>query len=211
MNTPRVEHYFDYKSPYAWLAQLANDSLEREFGIVVTRLPYTLDIPAFLGAAELDARGQDVLGTRNAHQWRRVRYAYMDCRREANRRGLVLRGPRRIFDSRLAHAGFLYAEEAGVWRAYHDEVYPRFWRRELDLEDAAALADVLTRAGANGSGFADWYAATGRERLATLQASAEARGVFGVPSWRVDDELFWGAERVERVREKIAQRLSAAS
>jgi hypothetical protein len=29
----RVQHYFDYKSPYAWLAQLANDQLEREFGL----------------------------------------------------------------------------------------------------------------------------------------------------------------------------------
>ncbi len=207
MNAPRVEHYFDYKSPYAWLAQIVNDNLEREFEIAVTRIPYTLDIPAFLGAAELDARGQDVLGTRNAHQWRRVRYAYMDCRREANRRGLVLRGPRRIFDSRLAHAGFLYAEEAGVWRAYHDEVYPRFWRRELDLEDGAALAELLTRAGADGAAFADWFEALGRTRLAALQAAAEARGVFGVPSWLVDGELYWGAERLERVREQIALRV----
>ena len=32
MNTPRVRHYFDYKSPYAWLAQVANEQLELEFG-----------------------------------------------------------------------------------------------------------------------------------------------------------------------------------
>ncbi|MGE3773456.1 MAG: DsbA family protein [Gammaproteobacteria bacterium] len=209
MTVPQVEHYFDYKSPYAWLAQLANDTLERELGITVTRVPYTLDIPAYLGAAELDAQGEDVIGTRNAHQWRRVRYSYMDCRREANRRGLVLRGPRRIFDSRLAHAGFLYAANAGVWRAYHDEVYVRFWRRELDLEDGAALAELLTRAGADGRAFAGWFEAIGRTRLAALQAAAEARGVFGVPSWLVDGELYWGAERIERVREKIALRLRA--
>ena len=209
MTAPPIEHYFDYKSPYAWLAQLGNDQLEREFGITVTRIPYTLDIPAYLGAAELDARGEDTIGTRNAHQWRRVRYSYMDCRREANRRGLVLRGPRRIFDSRLAHAGFLYAEDAGVWRAYHAEIYTRFWRRELDLEDAPALAAVLTGIGADGASFADWYEAIGRTRLAGLQLAAEARGVFGVPSWLVDGELFWGAERLDRVREKIALALMA--
>ena len=65
MNTPRVRHYFDYKSPYAWLAQVANEQLELEFGIAVERLPYTLDIPSFLGRAELDASGQDIVGTRN--------------------------------------------------------------------------------------------------------------------------------------------------
>jgi len=109
--------------------------------------PYTLHIPDFLGAAELDASGQDTLGTRNAHQWRRVRYSYMDCRREANRRGLTIRGPRKIFDSALAHIGFTYASDQGDYRPYHDAVYERFWRRELDIEDPAALEAVLQETG----------------------------------------------------------------
>lgn len=211
MKTPRIVHYFDYKSPYAWLAQVANDTLEREFGVCVTRVPYTLDIPSYLGAAELDAHGQDLVGTRNAHQWRRVRYSYMDCRREANRRGLVLRGPRKIFDSRLAHLGFLHARRDGDWRGYHDEVYARFWRRELDLEDVAALRAVLTRHGADGNGFPAWCAQEGEAELAALQADAEAQGVFGVPSWLVDGELFWGAERLARVSERIASGLSGGA
>lgn len=204
MKALHIEHYFDYKSPYAWLAQVANDALEREFNVTVVRVPYTLDIPAYLGAAALDASGQDTIGTRNAHQWRRVRYSYMDCRREANRRGLTLRGPRRIFDSRLAHAGFLFAQQLGDWRIYHEEIYARFWRRELDLEDGAAIAAVLTRAGAPGHEFAAWHVDSGLAMLEELQQAAEAHGVFGVPSWLVDGELFWGAERLERVRERIA-------
>jgi 2-hydroxychromene-2-carboxylate isomerase len=206
-----VRHYFDYKSPYAWLAQLANDQLEREFGIEVQRLPYTLDIPSYLGPAELDAQNRDVIGQRNAHQWRRVRYSYLDCRREANRRGLVLRGPRKIFDSSLAHLGFLYAGRHGVWRAYHDEVFTRFWQRALDIEQAAAIEDVLLRAGADAGGFADWCTHEGRPQLLALQAEAEQLGVFGVPSWVLDGELYWGAERLERVREGIAQRLIAGA
>ena len=42
----------------------------------------------------IDAQGNVLSEERNAHQWRRVRYLYMDCRREAGRRGLVIRGPR---------------------------------------------------------------------------------------------------------------------
>jgi len=211
MNAPFVQHYFDYKSPYAWLAQVANEQLEIEFGIPVERLPYTLDIPSFLGRAELDPNGQDIVGTRNDHQWRRVRYSYMDCRREASRRGLILRGPRRIFDSSLAHMGFLYAVEKGDWRSYHTTVYARFWQRALDLEDAGALAEVLVQAGVDAADFADWCGREGRPRLSRLQAEAEAAGVFGVPSWRVDGELFWGAERLPLIRERIAQRLAAGA
>jgi len=42
-----------------------------------------------------------------------VRYAYMDCRRAAQRRGLVIRGPRKIYDSSIAHIGFLWAKRIG--------------------------------------------------------------------------------------------------
>jgi 2-hydroxychromene-2-carboxylate isomerase len=210
-NQLRVQHYFDYKSPYAWLAQLANDQLEREFGIEVQRLPYTLDIPSYLGRAELDAQGRDIIGLRNAHQWRRVRYSYLDCRREANRRGLVLRGPRKIFDSSLAHLGFLYVSRHGDWRAYHDEIYTRFWQRALDIEQLPAIEDVLQRSGADAAGFADWCARDGRPQLLALQVAAEQAGVFGVPSWVLDGELYWGAERLERVRERIAQRFASGA
>src|SRR5882672_661791 len=105
----RVAHYFDYKSPYAYLAQEESFRLAAELGVDVDWLPYTLDVPSYLGSAEVDDAGTVLRESRNAHQWRRIRYAYMDCRREASRRGLVIRGPRKIFDSSIAHIGMLYA------------------------------------------------------------------------------------------------------
>ena len=203
MRVPRIQHYFDYKSPYAWLAQAANEQLEHEYGVVIERLPYTLDIPSYLGSAEVDAAGQVLFEARNAHQWRRVRYSYMDCRREANRRGLVLRGPRKIFDSSIAHIGFLFSARVGAWRAYHDAVFTRFWRRELDLEDPAAIVAALAETGVPTTGFTAWLAGEGRGLHDSVRAAAEAAGVFGVPSWVVDGELFWGAERMPRIIERI--------
>ncbi len=196
-------HYFDYKSPYAYLAQEATFALADEFGIEVIFQPYTLHIPDFLGAAELDDSGRDTLDARNAHQWRRVRYSYMDCRREANRRGLVIRGPRKIFDSSLAHIGFTFASAQGDFRPYHDTVYERFWRRELDIEDPAALEAVLREAGYDAAGFGAYAKSEGRRRHDSEREQAEEAGVFGVPSYRLGNELFWGAERIERVRELL--------
>jgi 2-hydroxychromene-2-carboxylate isomerase len=201
----RVVHYFDYKSPYAYLSQEETFALSAEFGGAVEWLPYTLDIPAYLGRAELDASGRDVVGERSAHQWRRVRYAYLDCRREASRRGLVLRGPRRIFDSSVAHIGFLYARQRGEFRPFHDRVYERFFRRELDLGDPQAIAALLAESGMEASGFAAYLAGEGRRAHDRIQREAEAQGVFGVPSYVVDGELYWGTERIERVRERLAR------
>jgi 2-hydroxychromene-2-carboxylate isomerase len=141
---------------------------------------------------------------RNAHQWRRVRYVYMDCRREARRRGLVIRGPRKVYDTTVAHAGFLYAQQRGDARAYHDDVFARFWRHELEIESEAAIADALARAGIDPDGFATYLEERGRAELAALQREAEAQGVFGVPSYLVDGQLYWGNERLERVREQLA-------
>ena len=95
-----------------YLAQEASLALPDEFGITLELVPYTLDIPSYLGRAEVDGQGSVMLSERNAHQWRRVRYSYMDCRREANRRGLVIKGTRKIFDSSLAHIGFLFAGDS---------------------------------------------------------------------------------------------------
>jgi len=175
-------------------------------GVAVDWLPYTLDIPSFLGAAELDESGRDIVGERNAHQWRRVRYIYMDCRREARRRGIVLRGPKKIFDSTPAHLGFLFARRRGSPRDFHDRVYERFWRRELDIGDPTAIASILDEVGPGASGFDAWCAEEGRTELAEIQRDAEEAGVFGVPSYRVGDELFWGTERLERVAERVSRR-----
>jgi 2-hydroxychromene-2-carboxylate isomerase len=185
----RVVHYFDYKSPYAYLAQEATRALSEEFGDAIEWRPY----------------GRDVVGTRTEHQWRRVRYAYADCRREAARRGLVILGPRRIFDSSSAHIGFLWAQERGDFRAFHGSVYERFWRRELDIEDAEAIEALLGETGVDAAGFRDWLGGEGRREHDRVRAQAEATGVFGVPSYVVDGELFFGNERIERVRERLAK------
>ena len=200
-----IKLYSDYKSPYAYLAKDLAYELERETGVQLDWLPYTLDIPSYLGSAKVDAKGSVLEETRNAHQWRRVKYSYMDCRREANRRGLTIRGPQKIFDSSLANIGMLYAKQHGVFRDYHDRVFERFWRRELDIENPAALAAVLTECGADAAGFPAFLEGEGQAQLQEVQREAEAAGVFGVPSFLLDGgDLYWGREHLPRIRELLA-------
>ena len=205
MTTTPIVHYFDYKSPYAYLAQAETYRLDEELG--VQWRPYTLDIPKFLGAAKLDASGHDTLDERNDHQWRRVRYAYMDCRRQANDRGLVIRGPRKIFDSTVAHRAFLFASKQGTHRAFHDATFERFWKREIDIEDIAAVERLLEETGSETADFRGYLNGEGQTELARIQSEAEEKGVFGVPSYLVSDELFFGNERIDRVR-TTANRIS---
>ena len=197
---PRIVTYTDYKSPYAYLAKDLTYDLARDFGIEVEWRPYILDIPSYLGSARLDPEGNVIEQDRNGHQWRRVRYSYMDCRRQARKRGLVILGPRKIWDSTLAAAGMLFAQRSGpdVFRAYNDTVFERFWKRDLDIEDPAVLAGVLRGCGAPG-GF-EGEATTLQTEVAAISRAAEETGVFGVPSYVIDGELFWGREHIEDIR-----------
>ncbi len=197
--------YSDYKSPYAYLAKDLAYELERDFPVRLDWKPYILDIPSYLGSATLDAAGNVLEESRNAHQWRRVRYSYMDCRRQARKRGLTIRGTQKIWDSSLAAAGMIFAQQAGdaAFRHYHDMVFERFWQRALDIENPEALAAILTEAGAEGTRFPE-QASNLRNEVAAISRAAEAQGVFGVTSFILDGELYWGREHLPDIRDLLA-------
>ena len=100
----------------------------------------------------------------------------------------------------------LWAKRQGAaqFRAYHDRIFERFWRRELDIEDPKVVAAVLAEVGVNATGFHDYLAREGRCEHDAIQKAAEAAGVFGVPSFLIDGELFWGCEHLSEIRETLA-------
>ena len=202
--TKTITLYSDYKSPYAYLAVAAADRLARDYGADIQWRPYILDIPAYLGAAKVDDKGNVLAEERNAHQWRRVKYSYMDVRRYANREGLTIRGPRKIFNSMTAGVGMLYAQAQGTFRPYHDLVFERFFKRELDIEDPAAIGAVLAEVGADITGWTAYAAGDGLAEVKRIQTEAEELGVFGVPTFVLEEEIFWGREHLPMIEEMLA-------
>jgi 2-hydroxychromene-2-carboxylate isomerase len=191
----RVILWSDYVSPYAFVAKAWAYELEADYEIDLEWRPYTLDIASFQGSVE----------QRDPHHWRRVRYAYMDARRFANKQGLTLMGPKKIYDARAINAGMLYAQQYGVFRAYNDLAFERFWRRDLDPGDIEAVSAALGQAGAP-PGFAAFLEGEGGTRHDALRAEAEASGIFGVPSFVLDGEIFWGGDRVLLLRERLDEK-----
>jgi 2-hydroxychromene-2-carboxylate isomerase len=199
--------YVDLKSPYAYLALAPTRALAAEHGVALDWLPYVLDIPSYLGSARVDpATGAVLESARTEAQWRKVRYAYMDVRRQANRAGLVIRGTQKIWDTTLASIALLYAKRRAPARvdAFLDAIFPPFWQRALDAESEDVIASKLAEAGVDAAGFAAFAAQEGRAALAGTMEAAHARGVFGVPSYWWDGELFWGREHLPLLAERLA-------
>ena len=206
MNSDLLTIYIDYKSPYAYLAIEPTYQLQKDFEIDVEWLPYTLHIPDFLGSAKVDGQGRVLEEERTAHQWRRVRYSYMDARRYANLRGLTVRGPQKIWDSSLASMGLLYAKAQGKVEPYNRLVYERFWKREIDIESEAMLTSILQEAEVNTENFADFLVGKGRSLHDAIRIEAEKIGVFGVPTYVLDGELYWGREHLPLIRTRLVER-----
>jgi 2-hydroxychromene-2-carboxylate isomerase len=204
--------YIDYKSPYAYLAIDPTYALAQELGIEVDWRPFTLDIPSYLGSARLSHEGKVVENDRTPGQWTKVKYAYHDVRRYGALRGLIIRDATRMWDSSLTGIGMLWAKAQGaaILRAYSALVFERFWKRELDPEDAEVIERVLDEAGARTAGFRDYAQREGRALHDGLQRDAFEAGIFGVPTYVIDGEVFFGREHLPRIRWMLTGRSGAA-
>jgi 2-hydroxychromene-2-carboxylate isomerase len=129
----------------------------------------------------------------------------MDCRREANRRGLTILGPKKIFNSSLAHIAFLYVSKSEDPRRYHDAIFERFWRREFNLESYKEITGLMKELGYDAREFSAYFNGLGLKEYQLMQTEAENSGVFGVPSWRYNGELYWGLERLGLLKKNLKE------
>ena len=198
----KLKAYIDIKSPYAYIAKDPTYQLEADFGIEVDWYPLTLNIGSYLGTAKKDKTGKVVESNRSPRQWLAVKYAYKDTRRYAELRGLTLKGTQKIWDTSVPHIAMLWAKAQGhdILKGYLDITYERFWRRELDVEDPAVVAAVLREAGADMTGFDDYLQGPGRKAHDQLQEEILDLGCYGVPTYVIDGEVYFGREHLPRVR-----------
>ncbi len=192
--------YIDLKSPYAYLAIDPTRAVARSVGVEIDWRPFTLDIPSYLGSAKLAKDGKKVESAkRTPQQWSGVRYAYRDARRYASLTGATIRGTVKIWDSSLAGIAMLWAKQRDAFDRFVDVAYPPFWRRELDIEDVAVLERTLGEAGIETRGFRAWAEGPGRALHDRSNEAAFAAGVYGVPTYLVEDEMWFGREHLPRV------------
>lgn len=198
----RVILYLDIKSPYAYLAKDEAKELELSFGIAIDWRPLTLNIPSFLGSARVNENRKVVEESRTPRQWQAVRYAYYDVKRYARLRNTLVYGPRKVWDTTNTHLGWLYAKlhSRDCMRDFLDDVYEKFWKREFDPEDLNEVESALQRAGCDIHDFSSYAEGEGRRILDALQSALPEAGIFGVPTFVIDDEILFGREHLPRIK-----------
>ena len=199
--------YIDVKSPYAYLAIEPTIGLAEELGINIDWRLFVLDIQSYLGSAKLGKTGEVVASNRTSEQWSGVKYAYFDCRRYANLSGMTIRGTEKIWDTQLPAIGLLWLRQwtdPQISVRYIRALFEPFWRRALDVEELAVIERLLVAVGAPVEGFAEFAAGQGRAQNDQLQAAAFDAGIFGVPTYVLDEEIFFGREHLPMIRARLS-------
>jgi 2-hydroxychromene-2-carboxylate isomerase len=183
----QVQCYVDPVSPYAWLAMLDIERLEAA-GVDLVLVPVLfaglLKSHANIGPAELPAKR---------------RYVFGDVMREAARRGLHFAGPPGHPFNPLTALRMCTALAGDIERRRLFLALVRAcWEDGEDISDATTLARVAADAGFDaGALLAATAAPAIKQQLADATAQAARAGVFGVPTFRLGSELFWGSDRIE--------------
>ena len=210
MSDNSIDFYIDIKSPYAYLALVTAIKVFDQMGLQWNLLPYTLDIADYLGSATVNNQGKIISSNRTAHQWRRVKYSYMDCRRMANLQGKTILGTQKIWDSSLFSMAHLWVKEKSekTLLPFLRESFQLFWKRELDIENEKVLLDLIDKFQLDSTDFISWKS-NNQNCVTSLMNTALSMGIFGVPTFVFEEKIFWGSEKLALISAKVTGDYSA--
>jgi len=182
-----VAFYFDYASPWAYLA---NELLNRK----LPGAPVTYH-PIYLRGLETFSKGMPYTGAK-------LVYLMRDIARCAEHEGVTMVAPPSFpLDGLAALRAALVAQDSGAFDRYHRAAFRAGWQEQRDVSKKEVVATILASALGSTEAVAMEAMTTPaiKDRLKSTTAQAELRGVFGAPTFFVGQEMFWGHDRFDYV------------
>jgi 2-hydroxychromene-2-carboxylate isomerase len=198
--------YYDFRSPYAYFAshRLRNDQDVRR-GLDWNWRPVSIDVLLNLQAGRdpWAAYIDPLAAPKRAH-------LIADVRRLAAYYDLPLRSPRPARPNSIPALCLSGLVEGHGRAVFIYAVFDALWERQQDISDPQVLADCLSQAGARPELLPQALDETARTELELQSRQAYARGIFGVPSFAYDDEIFFGNDRLDLLLWTIKRRSGSA-
>lgn len=191
-----LHFFFDFSSPFAYLASTQVEALAEKYGV---KLHYR---PFLLGALFKAVGTPDV--PLFAMPEAKRRHAGLDMYRWADHYGVPLRFPSRFPMNTVKPLRMVLELPDEQKPALVGALYRAYWADDRDLADDATLAAIAAEAGLDGAALvAGTSAPAVKERLKAATEEAVRMGIFGAPSFLVGDLLFWGQDRLVFVEKAL--------
>jgi 2-hydroxychromene-2-carboxylate isomerase len=193
-----LEFYFDYGSPYSYLADTQVEAIARRTGATLVRKPMLL-------GGVFKATGNHS----PAELPQKSAWSGFDMPMWARHYGVPFqRNPFFPVNTLALMRGAAAAQLDGLFERYHPAVFKAMWVEGRNLNDIKEVAAVLTAAGLDAGKFgARIQDQDVKDRLKATTDEAVARGVFGAPTCFVDKMMFFGNDRLPFVELALKEEL----
>ena len=183
-----LEFYFDFISPYSFLAHKQIRKIENKEGIKIIYKPVLLGglhnlhgikAPAFIPA--------------------KAKHMVRDCKLIAEKNNIRFKF-NSYFPIRSVNLmrGVLVAEEDNVKKYYIDNIFNTIWQDGLNMNDAIVIQKILQNLNINPKTFSlRTTSSLIKDLLRKKTNEAYEKGVFGAPTFVVNNKIFWGQDRIE--------------
>ena len=183
-----VDFYFDFISPYSFLAHKEISKIEKNTGIKIRYNPILLGglhnlhgikAPAFIPA--------------------KAKHMIRDCKLIAERNKTKFKF-NSYFPIRSLNLmrGVLVAEEDNIKSYYIDSIFNTIWQDGLNMNDEIVIQKVLKNLNVNPKTFALRSTSSSiKDSLRKKTSEAFSKGIFGAPTFVVNNKIFWGQDRIE--------------
>ena len=190
------EYWFDFGSPAAYLAWTQLPRLQKETGAAAVFMPMLL-------VGVFQATGNQSPATIPA----KGKYTFADFSRFAKRYGVPYHhNPHFPINTLTLMRGAVALQMRGDARFadYCDAVFKAIWVDSLNMNDPATVGAALARAGFDPMALMALTAEQAtKDALKSLTQEAVERGIFGAPTFFVGDQMFWGQDRIDFVKEAL--------
>jgi 2-hydroxychromene-2-carboxylate isomerase len=192
----QVEFYFDVGSPAAYLAWKQLPKIAADTGAQVVYRPFLLG-----GVFQATGNKSPMEVPAKGH------YMLQDLQRYARRYGVdFAHNPHFPINTLMLMRGAVGMQMRFPIRmpVYVDAVFQAIWVEGRNMNDPATVAMVIKEAGFERTQFQDLASdPVVKEQLKANSTQAVGRGVFGAPTFFVGDQMYWGQDRLDFVKEAL--------
>ena len=184
------EFYFDFASPYTFLAHKKIKKIEKENTIKIKYMPVLLG--GLLKLAGIKANVDIPI---------KGKYMVRDCKLLAEKNNIEFHFnsyfPINTLDLMRC---VLVAEKKGFTQKFIDKFFDAIWKEGLNLNDRSVLENLLRSFNNNPNVLLiDAIHPSNKDELKKRTETAHKKGIFGTPSFIINDKIFWGQDRLDLV------------
>ena len=198
----RVEFHFDFGSPNAYLSHVVIPSIEQRTGVKFVYVPILLG--GMFKLTNNRSPAESFAGIRN-----KLPYERLETERFIKKHGITNYQFNPFFpvNTLALMRGAVAAQRLGVFERYVDEIFRHMWAQPKDMDDPAVIAAALKESGFDAPKLMELAQDQSvKDELAANTSRCVERGAFGVPTFFVDDEIYFGKNTLRDVEEAIVAR-----